>query len=59
MRLWTITELMHLARNELRDLTGGIEGALSGFGAGTVRRLNALTSLDNIRRVKVSRHLHF
>jgi hypothetical protein len=59
MQPWTISELMHLTRDELCDLAGEIEGALSGFDPGTVRRLNALTSLDNIRRVMSSRGLHY
>ncbi|MGY8681264.1 hypothetical protein Q2941_26240 [Bradyrhizobium sp. UFLA05-153] len=59
MQLWTINELTHLTRDELCDLASRIEGALPGFEPGTVRRLNALTSLDNIRRAMVSRRLHF
>lgn len=59
MQLWTISELMHLTRDELCDLASRIESALSGFDPGTTYRLNAVTSLDNIRRVMVSRDLHF
>ncbi|KRP89221.1 hypothetical protein AOQ73_26735 [Bradyrhizobium pachyrhizi] len=59
MQLWTISELMHLTRDELCDLASRIEGTLCGFEPGTVGRLNALTSLDNIRRVMVRRDLHF
>ena len=55
MQLWTISELMHLTRDELCELAGRIESALPGFEAGTVGRLNALTS---IRRVMVLRSLH-
>jgi hypothetical protein len=55
MALWTITELMHLTRDELCDLAGRIEHALSNPEAGSVERFNALTSLDNIRRVMVLR----
>jgi hypothetical protein len=57
--LWTITELMHLTRDELCDLAAGIEQILPDLEAGTVERLNAITSLDNIRRVMVLRGLHF
>jgi len=59
MQPWTIDELMHLTRDELCDLAGSIEGTLSSFEPGTVKRLNALTSIENIRRVMVGRHLHF
>ena len=58
MTLWTISELMHLTRDELCDLATRIEDALLEFEAGSVERLNALTSLNNIRRVKVLRDLH-
>jgi hypothetical protein len=57
--LWTITELMHLTRDELCDLAGRIEHALSDLESGSVERLNAVTSLDNIRRVMVLRGLHY
>jgi hypothetical protein len=57
--LWTITELMHLTRDELCDLAGRIEHALSDLESGSVARLNAVTSLDNIRRVMVLRGLHY
>jgi hypothetical protein len=59
MRLWTITELMHLTRDGLCNLAADIAGSLPGFEAGTVERLNALASLDNIRRVMVLRGLHY
>jgi hypothetical protein len=59
MQLWTISELMHLTRDELCDLAAGIEDALVDLGVGTIGRLNALTSLDNIRRVMVLRGRHF
>lgn len=59
MQLWTINELMHLTRDELCDLAGRIEGALPSFEAGAVGRLNALASLDNIRRVMVLRGFHY
>ena len=56
--LWTITELMHLTRDELCDLADRITLTLSELDAGTVARSDALTSLDNIRRVMVLRDLH-
>jgi hypothetical protein len=56
--LWTISELMHLTRDELCDLATRIEDALPEFEAGSVERLNALTSLNNIRRVMVLRDLY-
>jgi hypothetical protein len=55
----TVNELMRLTRDELCDLAGRIEGTLSSFERGTAERVNALTSLDNIRRVMVSRGLHY
>lgn len=55
----TISELMHLTRDELCDLASRIAGALSSFEPRTIGRLNALTSLDNIRRVMVSRGLQY
>lgn len=57
--LRTISELMHLTRDELCNLAGKIEQSLPGFEAGTVERFDALTSLDNIRRVMVWRDLHY
>lgn len=54
MLLWTINELMHLTQDELCDLCGN-RTDLSGFKTGTARRLAALTSLDNIRRVMLGR----
>jgi hypothetical protein len=59
MTLWTITDLMHLTRDELCDLATRIEGALLVCEAGSVERLDALTSLNNIRRVMVRRDLHY
>ncbi len=59
MTLWTITELMHLTRDQLCDLAGHIEHALADLEAGSVERFNALTSLDNIRRIMVLRDLHY
>jgi hypothetical protein len=59
MPLWSINELMHLTRDELCNLASGIEQSLSSFEAGTAERLDALTSLGNIRRVMVWRGLHY
>lgn len=50
---------MQLTQDELCDLAGRIEGTLSSFEPGTAERVNALTSLNNIRRVMVSRGLHY
>ena len=58
MTPWTISELMHMTRNELCNLAATIEQSLPALEAGTIERLDALTSLDNIRRVMVSRGLH-
>jgi hypothetical protein len=59
MRLWTITELMHLTRDELCSLADGIEHSLSDLEAGTTQRLHAKTSLNNIRRVMILRGFHY
>jgi hypothetical protein len=59
MTLWTISELMHLTRDELCNLATRAENALLIFEAGSVERLDALTSLNNIRRVMVRRDLHY
>lgn len=59
MQLWTINELMRLTRDELCNLAGSIEQALPDLDAGTVERINALTSLDNVRRVMIWRGLHY
>jgi hypothetical protein len=56
--LWTITELMHLTRDELCDLTTRIALSLPELDAGTIARSEALASLDKIRRVMVLRDLH-
>jgi hypothetical protein len=58
MPLWTIDELMHLTRDELCDLAERIAGALPNLEAGSVDRLHALTSLENIRRVMLLRNLY-
>jgi hypothetical protein len=54
---WTIAELMHLTRNELCDLAEQIAFKLPELEAGTVARHDALTSLDNIRKVMRLRDL--
>ncbi len=59
MQVWTINELMRLTREELCRLAGEIEQALRSFEPGTIDRLNALTSLDNIRRVMTCRGLNY
>ena len=59
MALWTITELMHLTRDELCGLADHIEHALSDLEAGSVERFDAVASLDNIRRVMVLRGFHY
>ena len=59
MWLWTIGELMHLTRDELCNLAKMIAQSLPEFEAGTIERLDALTSLDNIRRVMGRRGLNF
>ena len=56
--LWTINELMHLTRDELCDLAERISLTLPELDDGTLARSNALTSLDNIRRVMILRDLH-
>ena len=56
--LWTIAELMYLTRNELCELAQQIVLKLPELGAGTIARHNALTSLDNIRKVTRLRDLH-
>ena len=58
MLLLTITELMHLTRDELCDLADRIAQTLPELDAGTLARSNALASLDNIRRVMVLRYIH-
>ncbi|RXT40264.1 hypothetical protein B5V03_28665 [Bradyrhizobium betae] len=56
--LWTVTELMHLTRDELCDLADRIVTIVPELEAGSLERLRALTSLDNIRRVMALRDLH-
>jgi len=56
---WTINALMRLTRDELCNLAAIIVQSLPEFEAGTIERLDALTSLDNIRRVMVRRDLNF
>ncbi|MCP3476676.1 hypothetical protein NLM33_41675 [Bradyrhizobium sp. CCGUVB1N3] len=59
MLLWTITELMHLTRDELCNLDGNMRHALAEFEAGTCERDAVLTSLANIRRAMVWRGLYY
>jgi hypothetical protein len=46
--LWTISDLMHLTRDELCNMATAIEQSLLAFEPGTVNRLNAFTSLDKL-----------
>ena len=55
---WTITELMHLTRDELCNLADRITAMLPEFEAGPLERSSALTSLHNIRRAMLRRLLH-
>ena len=48
---WTVSQLMHLTRNELCELAEDIRKLLVDFEAGSVERTSALITLDNIRRV--------
>jgi hypothetical protein len=57
--LLTISELMHLTRDELCNLSATIERSLLRLDAGTAKRLDALISLDNIRRTMILRRLHY
>lgn len=59
MQPWTITELMHLTRDELCNLATEVEQGLARHEAGTIERLNALASLENIRRVMSWRGFQF
>ena len=58
MLLWTIAELIHMTRNELCDLSERLAFKLPELEAGTVARHDALTSLDNIRKVMRLRYPH-
>jgi len=59
MQPWTINELMQLARDELCNLAGEAAHALYDLEADTSQRLDALTTLDNIRRVMTIRGFHY
>ena len=59
MAYWSLAELLYLTRQELCALAETIEASLPEFEAGTADRLDALTSLDNIRRVMLRRNFHF
>jgi hypothetical protein len=56
MRLWTITELMHLSGDELCGLASRIALTLPDLEVGSVERSDALTSLDNIRSILARRN---
>jgi len=56
---WTVTELMHLTRDELCNLADRIAAMLPEMEAGSRKRLSALTSLHNIRSVMLRRKLHW
>lgn len=53
---WAISELMHLTRRELCELSDHILRSLPDFEPGSVERHDALASLDNIRHVIRLRH---
>jgi hypothetical protein len=55
---WSLTDLMHLTGNELCALACRIANLLRDFEAGSVERHQALTSLENIRRVLALRKHH-
>jgi hypothetical protein len=55
MPYYSLNELMHLTCDELCNLALTIENVLPNLEAGTVERLNALTSLRNIRRAMTLR----
>ena len=57
MTPWTVTDLMHLTRDELCALASRITHALPEFEPGTLDRVHALTTLDNIRHVLSVRKL--
>ena len=59
MQLWTISELMHLTRDELCNLDGRMRHLLAECEAGTRARHDVLTTIDNIRRVMSSRGLRY
>jgi hypothetical protein len=55
MRVLTINELMRLTRNELCDLARRITAELPTYPDSSPERVNALTSLRNIRYVLARR----
>jgi hypothetical protein len=57
MLFYMIADLMHMTRNKLCDLAEQIAFRLPELEPGTVARHEALTSLDNIRKVMRSRDL--
>ena len=59
MQLWTDSELMQMTREQLCELTAGLEHELKMYGPGTSTRSCLLASLRNIRRVILLHRLHF
>lgn len=59
MDILTISELMHLTRDELCDLSQRIERCLAEIEPRRFDRSNVLTSLNNIRRAMLLRGLYF
>ncbi|GLR86519.1 hypothetical protein [Bradyrhizobium iriomotense] len=59
MQAWTVSELMMLTRMELCNLAVETELTLYGLDAGSIGRLDAITTLENIRRVMLMRGFHF
>ena len=58
MQAWTTTELLHMTREQLCELMCDLEHSLKRLEAGTAARANALTTLDNIRRVMLRKSFH-
>jgi hypothetical protein len=50
MNTWTLTDLMHLTCLELCVLACRVNNSLREFEVGSLERLHALTTLENIRR---------
>jgi hypothetical protein len=58
MQVWTTTELLHMTREQLCELMCDLEYLFKQLEAGTAARGNALTTLDNIRRVMLRKGFH-
>lgn len=58
MKVWSWAELMQLTRFELCEVDREIRAMLRLLEAGTIARSNALTTLDNIRRILVLKDWH-